>query len=201
MPESASGPEILHLFRKWKKIRRAVCAQSGDRFLQSGTTVVIYSYMAALSISKTPPLILDKLNGLIGKLHEAKNTFERLASTFKNKELGQSVISLAQDSKQYASELSSQIQSLGGEARAEQDKGELDQAGLAGEKEWIIQDKEKDTLQFCAHHEASMLKAYREVLHEPYLHEGIRKMIRYQLNGILFAFSRIKLLNASLIKA
>jgi uncharacterized protein (TIGR02284 family) len=156
--------------------------------------------MSAPLITKTPVLILDKLEGLISKLIEAKNIFEKLASNFKNKELGQSVIGIAQESRQYATELSSQIQSLGGEKRASHDIDDLEHTKTAVEKEWMIQDQEKDALQFCAHHEDSIVKAYREVLHEPFLQEGIRKMVRYQLNGILFAFSRLKLLNASLTK-
>jgi uncharacterized protein (TIGR02284 family) len=157
--------------------------------------------MADKLISKTPILILDKLNALLIVLQEAKHVYEHLASTFKNKELGQTVFSLAQDSKQYANELSSQIQTLGGEVQSSTEKGAWQATGNLEEKQWAIQDHEKMTLQFCADREASMVKAYREVLHEPFLHEGIRKMIRYQLNGILFAFSRLKLLNASLTKA
>src|ERR1700721_471444 len=120
--------------------------------------------MAAPIISKTPALILDKLEGLISKLVEAKNIFEKLASTFKNKELGLSVISIAQESKQYATELSSQIQSLGGEKRPTNEIEDLEPTKTATEKEWMIQEGEKDTLQFCAHHEESIVKAYREAL-------------------------------------
>jgi uncharacterized protein (TIGR02284 family) len=154
--------------------------------------------MTPITINKTPLLILDKLYGLLSVLQEAKKTYEELAATFKNKELGQSIFSLAQESKQYASELSSQIQSLGGEARDIEEKIEMEKTGIDDGKEWAIQEQEKVTLKLCADHEASMVKAYREVLHEPFLHEGIRKMIRYQLNGMLFAFSQLKLLNASL---
>jgi uncharacterized protein (TIGR02284 family) len=157
--------------------------------------------MAKTTLYRTSPLILDKLNKLLLMLREAKNNCERLALTFKNKELSQSVISLAQESNQYASELSSQIRSLGGEAQETTEKDKRNIAGQNLEKEWVIQEAEKDTLLFCANQEASMVRAYREVLHEPFLHDGIRKMIRYQLNGILFAFSRLKLLNASLNKA
>jgi uncharacterized protein (TIGR02284 family) len=157
--------------------------------------------MSAPLITKTPALIMDKLEGLINKLIEAKNIFEKLASTFKNNELGQSVISIAQESKQYAIELNSQLQSLGAEKRLTPEIEDLQHVNAAGEKQWMIHDTEKDALKFCANHEDYIVKAYREVLHEPFLQEGIKKMVRYQLNGILFAFSRLKLLNASLSKA
>jgi uncharacterized protein (TIGR02284 family) len=148
--------------------------------------------------NRTPPLILDRLNSLLAVLYESKNIYEQLANTFNNKELSQSVFSLAQESKQYASELSSQIQSLGGVAKDPEGEKQFHQTNIQGDGILSIREKEKATLRYCATHEASMVRAYREVLHEPFLHEGIRKMIRYQLNGILFAFSRLKLLNASL---
>jgi len=45
--------------------------------------------------------------------------------------------------------------------------------------------------------EKKMTGAYREILNDPNLYEGLRSMMRYQLNGILCAFAQLKLLYVS----
>ncbi len=50
----------------------------------------------------------------------------------------------------------------------------------------------------CRLSEKEVIKAYRNVLNEPFLTSGIKDMIRYQLNGMLCAFQQLRLLNASL---
>ena len=42
-----------------------------------------------------------------------------------------------------------------------------------------------------------MISAYRDVLNEPYLFEGLRTIIRRQLNGIMYAFLQLKLLGGT----
>ena len=153
--------------------------------------------MEPTTFYRAPSIVLAKLDQLFSILQEAKNKFEQIASTLKNKQVQQTVISLAQESRQYASELGSQIESLGGEPQKSYYEHELrGKACQAGE--WKILDAEKDSLKICEMSEKSMMQAYREVLNEPFLLEGIRKMIRYQLNGIMCAFVQLRLLNASL---
>jgi len=44
--------------------------------------------------------------------------------------------------------------------------------------------------------EKKMVFAYRDILNESLLYEGLRKMIRYQLNGVLVTFMQLRLLNS-----
>ena len=42
-----------------------------------------------------------------------------------------------------------------------------------------------------------MINAYRAVLNEPFLMEGVRKLMRTQLNGIMYAFLQLKLFSTA----
>jgi hypothetical protein len=42
--------------------------------------------------------------------------------------------------------------------------------------------------------ERKMVSAYRDILNESFLYDGLRKLIRYQLNGILCSFTQLRLL-------
>ncbi|MBS1598687.1 MAG: hypothetical protein JST75_10730 [Bacteroidetes bacterium] len=155
--------------------------------------------MIAELVSKTPKAILEKLNQLLATLHRVKKTLEQSASTIHNQQIRYTVLGLAQESKQYANELMSHIEILGGE----REKFSVDQEFIfceeSEEDAWKCSE-EKDRLKICTTSEKSLLQVYREVLNEPFLYENIRKMIRYQLNGILHSFAQLKLLNASLRK-
>ena len=130
---------------------------------------------------------VNKLNLLFQALQEVKSKYESFALNIKNKQLYQMVISLAVENNQYANELSSLIKSLGGEAEIlkSQDVKET------GNK---IPRSEKTILAACEKSEMKLLKVYKEVLNENYVYDSLKKMIGYQLNGINFAFHRLKLL-------
>jgi hypothetical protein len=149
-------------------------------------------------IHKTPPLILEQLHRILGLLVQSKDRYEHLAGRLRNRELQQSLIGLAQETKQYAGELSSQIHSLGGHCGPVPENERLAPLGNPDKNQWEIMDNERSTLQHCAKSGEPVIRAYRELLNEPCLYEGIRRMVRYQLNGLLYAFSRLKLLNATL---
>ncbi len=150
-------------------------------------------------VFRTPGVILEKLNRLLIVLQKAKRAFEQAASTIDNKQLRYCVLGLAQETKQYANELASHIEILGGETGKWQGGIEFSYDGL-GEKIDVNMDDEKHRLQICTGSEKQIMQVYREVLNEPFLYENIRKMIRYQMNGMMHLFSQIRLLNASLQK-
>jgi hypothetical protein len=142
---------------------------------------------------KPPPFIVEKLTRLLNLLRDEKRKYEHIAETISDKEFKRTVISLAQESNQYACELSSQIQSLDGDIPLEH---------FPDEKIYPVLDigspnTEKEVLFFCRESEKNMITAYREILNEPYLMEGVRKVIRYQLNGIMYAFLQLKLLSST----
>lgn len=149
-------------------------------------------------ISSTPKIILEKLNRLLSALQKAKKTYEQTASTVNNKQIRYTILGLAQESGQYANELMSHIEILGGEAAKPQTGSEFKYDHLSEKKEeWEIK-TEKDRLQDCSNNENLILDAYHEALAEPVLYENIRKMIKYQLVGLLHSFSQLKLLKTSL---
>jgi len=153
--------------------------------------------MIADFVSKTPKAILEKLDRLLETLQRVKKTYEQTASTINNQQIRYTILGLAQESKQYANELMSHIEILGGSRERSSAEAEFVYEGAPAKNEWEC-DIEKDSLKDCTRSEKFLLQVYREVLNEPFLYENIRKMIRYQLNGILHSFAQLKLLNASL---
>jgi len=127
-----------------------------------------------------------KLNQLLKTLQEVKKKFEAFASGIKNKQLYDAIISLAVENNQYANELSSLIQSLGGEPKA---------INLKNENSFEKRIAEKNVLDVCEKSEMLLVKMYKEVLNESYIYDSLKKMIGYQLNGVMGAFHKLKLLN------
>ena len=142
--------------------------------------------MIGAEIHKAPPFLLEKMNNLRRLLLQEKKEFEQVATTVANKDLRNTMLTLAQESNQYACELSSQIQTLGGAAEIEKIK----ESELKDEIKNLNDVNEILTL--CKINEKKMIGAYREILNESFLYEGLRKMIRYQLNEMLCAFMQVK---------
>jgi len=155
--------------------------------------------MIADFVSKTPKAILEKLDRLLETLHKVRETFEQTASSIHNQQIRYTVLGLAQESKQYANELMSHIETLGGSREKFPIESEPNICDVLDDDESACRE-EKDRLKICTSSEKFLLQVYREVLNEPFLYDNIRKMIRYQLNGILHSFAQLKLLNASLRK-
>ena len=70
--------------------------------------------MIGFNLFKAPPFLLDKMNHVCRLLWEGKKEYEQVATTMTNKDLRITMLTLAQESNQYACELSSQVHSLGG---------------------------------------------------------------------------------------
>jgi len=167
-------------------------------FYKCGTAVALYLKIVDMEssfVQKTPGIILEKLNDLLLALNKAKRRYEQMASTINNLQLRYTVLGLAQESRQYANELMSQIEVLGGNAAKHHSSSDFNYEGLTDRKSG---EKEKEQLRDCTTNEDSLIQLYRKVLNEPFLYEMIRKMLKYQLNGIMHSFSKLKLLNASL---
>ena len=148
------------------------------------------SYQPAFNLNQASPLLLKKLNNLYGLLLQGKRKYEQISTVTSDRDLRRTIISLAQKSNQYARELSSQIQILGGLSADEK----IDNPELSTETK-AFRD-ENEILNFCMRNEERMVKVYHEILNESCLYEGLRSIIHYQLNGILCAFVQIKQLNS-----
>ena len=149
--------------------------------------------MTKSSIYKPPPFIVEKLTRLLTLLKQEKRKYEQIAEGISDKEFRRTVICLAQESNQYACELSSQIHTLNGQMPIDKFPEEEDVLVMEAEPPG----NEKEALFFCRESEKNMITAYREILNEPFLMEGVRKVIRYQLNGIMYAFLQLKLLSST----
>ena len=146
--------------------------------------------MIGFNLYKAPPFLLEKINNICRLLWQGKKEYEQAATTTKDKDLRCTMLNLAQESNQYAHELSSQIHTLGGVPETEK----IIEPGLREEIKNLNDDNE--ILIFCKTNEKKMIGAYREILNESYLYEGLRKMMRYQLNEMLCIFMQAKQLSA-----
>ena len=150
--------------------------------------------MLAVHVHKAPAVVLEKLSNLFDSLHTMRSRFEDYAETVTDKVLQRTLRSVAQESCQYANELSGQIQSMGGDP----DKYfNLSDCIITKGQESAANSQfpiDKELLKHCTEQEIEMIKAYREVLNDPALYNDLRNMVRYQLNGIMYGFLQIKLL-------
>jgi uncharacterized protein (TIGR02284 family) len=146
--------------------------------------------MIGSNLHKAPAALLEKMNNILSLLWREKKQYEQVAIRVTDKDLSCTMLRVAQESNQYAHELSSQIEVLGGAAEIEKaDEVEL------GEEIRSLND-DNDMITFCQRNEKKIISAYEEVLNRSLLYEGLRKMIRYQLNEMLCAFMRIKQLRS-----
>ncbi len=142
--------------------------------------------MIGINLYKASPYLLEKINTICSLLRQGKKQYEQVATTIKDKDLRRTMLSLAQESNQYACELSSQIHTLGGTPEIEI----INDAVMEDEIKNV--NGETEIMILCERNEKKMMSAYREILNESFLYEGLRKMIRYQLNEMLCAFMQVK---------
>ena len=147
-------------------------------------------FMIGFNLYKAPPFLLEKINNICKLLWQGKKEYEQVATAAKDKDLQCTMLSLAQESNQYANELSSQVRTLGGVPEIEK----INEPEVREEIKSLSDDKE--ILTFCNKNEKKMIGAYREILNESHLYDGLRKMIRYQLNEMLCIFMQVKQLGA-----
>ncbi len=137
--------------------------------------------------------IAQKLNSLLDVMHESKRGYERIASQSGDKNFQRAFSGLALECGQYINELTNQICSLGARpvVNKTQDKYIWNQVSTNV-------DQQEDILKACYSSERIILKAYRDVLNDPSVLHPLRQMITYQLNGMKYAFVKVKLLNTAM---
>lgn len=139
--------------------------------------------------------LAQKLNFLLNILEESKCGYEQIACTLPDRDVQKAIEGLAMECGQYITELSGQIATLGAEPRKEFFDDNVYRWYQT--KTWANSNNE-EALTACSKRENLIIKAYREVLNDPTLYQHLRSMITYQLNGMLYAFVRVKLLNTAL---
>jgi len=133
--------------------------------------------------------VAGKINRLHKLLVKEKGAFEQVACRITDNALRCTILSLAQQNNQYAAELSSYMQSTG-------TAGYLTEKVAAPGAGRDIFPDESSVLAFCSSNERKLVIAYRKILDESSLYEGLQKMMGYQLNGILSACMQLKLLSS-----
>jgi len=153
--------------------------------------------MIQASTYKMPQTILDKLIRLLDLHREEKQKFERAAFSVTDRQYRDTICNLAQESNQYICELTSQLRSLGVEMDIEQHANATSINHLYAVHAIPSESGNHSNLsvfQSCKDSEKLMISAYRDMLNEPFLVEGVRALMRSQLNGIMYAFLQLKLL-------
>jgi hypothetical protein len=146
--------------------------------------------MIGFNLFIASPFILEKIYLLCRLLWKGKKEYEHVAANIPDRELRRTIYTLAQENNQYACELCSQIRSLGGVPPDENNYESEPESEMNNFRDQSV------IMAFCKINEKKMVSAYREILNESTLYEGLRKMIQYQLNGTLCAFMQLKLLSS-----
>ena len=141
--------------------------------------------------------VARQLNELLDILLELKHGLESVAETVTDKQLRKTISSVALESNQYAAEITSKIQSLGGKPHHATLHKRTNLMGLDPEGNETV-GAEPAALARCYSSENFIVKAYRNFLNEYTPYEDVRSLVRTQLNGILCAFVQLKLVNIAL---
>ncbi|HTL06758.1 MAG TPA: hypothetical protein VL307_00830 [Chitinophagaceae bacterium] len=128
-----------------------------------------------------------QINRLQQLLVKEKDLFEDVADHIADHSLRLTIRSLAQQNKQYASELSSYLQST----RSTQPSARAPQKTST-----TTLPDETTALAFCSSNERKIVAAYRKLLKETVLYEGLKNIIGYQLSGSLSSMVQLQLLTA-----
>jgi hypothetical protein len=143
--------------------------------------------MTGFNLFTAPAPVTDKLNNLYNLLKKERDQYEQLAAAISAKELKRTVLTLAQQHNQYSNELAAHVRSLG--CTVHDNCHEVHHAPEISVDDFSI-------ISFCKMNEQKLVSAYREILNEVFLYEGLGKILRYQLNGILCSFTQLKLLHS-----
>ena len=136
-----------------------------------------------------------KIQRLYSLLVKEKKLFEEMAMHINDRSLRCTVLSLAQQNNQYAAELSSYIKCTGGRDFPSFVIETNPVPELPTSKKELYPD-ERGILKYCRANERKIVRAYRRLLSESLLYEGLQKMIDYQFSGILAAFVQLNLLSS-----
>jgi len=134
------------------------------------------------------PTPIEKINTLYSLLKKGTKDYKRLSVGVENKEMKTTILILAQESNQYASDLNSLISSL--KERLQKNDAAETESNLTH----AFVNNDEEVFNFCHITEEKVINAYREILNEPFLNVEFRKMISYQLNGTLCSFMQLKLM-------
>ncbi|HLK29927.1 MAG TPA: hypothetical protein VKT28_15210 [Puia sp.] len=135
---------------------------------------------------------LKKLNELRSALLEGIRKCGEVVLSVNNEPLRKTIMSLEQQSNQYANELNAQIQVMGGYSMNE---SKQEDANTSGKSKKIKTNIEEQALKICRKIEKSVINLYKKTLKEELANDGLKKMMKYQMDGIMCTTLQLKLLS------
>ncbi len=136
-------------------------------------------------------IILNKFGGLVSYLTKTTEDFEMVADEVEDCNLKTAFNSLSAESSQYANELTIQLRTLGLSYAVQL----CIQPHTMQPHDDMISGNGDEVLSLCTKTENYITKAYNEILSECFPFPGLKKVLTYQLNALLFSFMKIRLLN------
>jgi uncharacterized protein (TIGR02284 family) len=137
-------------------------------------------------------VVITSLSELCNALLEGKKKCEEIARKIGNDQIRKTIINLEQLNIQYANELNSMIRSMGGESgNSEALAHPLTRAGDSWDFKINVGNA---TMNICSKVEYPIIKLYRKILQQPLLSASLKKIIQYQMNGIMCTTLQLKLL-------
>ena len=137
--------------------------------------------------------VTKKISNLHRLLLKEKLLFEEVAGTVTDNALRCTLLSVAQQNNQYAAELSAHIQTTRTASNA---KKTAAVAHTATAGIYNTADSTTTALGVCNTNERKIITAYKKLLKENALYDGLQQMVHYQLDGIVFACLQLKLLRS-----
>jgi hypothetical protein len=149
--------------------------------------------MTTSSQDKFSPVDLKKLNELRSALLEGIRKCDEVVLAVNNEPLRKTILGLEQQSNQYANELNSQIQVMGGYAQTLEEKNS--KINISEKRKNGKTNIELQALKICRNIEKSVINLYKKMLKEDLGSEGLKRMMKYQMDGIMCTTLQLKLLS------
>ncbi|MCO5236480.1 MAG: hypothetical protein M9933_09445 [Chitinophagaceae bacterium] len=140
---------------------------------------------------------IKKIEYLIDALHAEEQRYNTDAETINHTQLRDSIRNLAQKNDHYAGELQSQLYMIGAEMSAGTENEPWKIPPPASATDDPVNPAWDEILQHCCGSEKNIITVYKSILKEP-LPGELRRVLDYQLDGILSGFLQMKLVRDTL---
>ncbi len=139
---------------------------------------------------------IGKLNALRSALMSGMEKCGEALSDVQNESLRKTIQSLEQQSSQYANELRSRILVMGGYAPETLTATSTVKLSSLTVRQKVKKHIGSNLVALCKKMEQTVISLYRNYLNEEKWDENMRRMIRYQMEGIMSTTLQLKLLSS-----
>lgn len=141
-------------------------------------------------------VLKEKFSGLLFFLRRSKTEFEMVADEMEDHSLRTALNSLSDDTNHYAGELKNYLKVFGIYAPLNESVAEADAVEYS-ENYKTDPGKGNELHTICNYNEASLTKAYCDLLEENMPFQILKDIMHYQLNALRNTFMKIKALNTA----